>query len=250
MRRCLLVPARFVLDPKAGLRNLSIVMTLTLNYGTPVTLVGGGARDAEMLSEARALAPHLIAADGAADWLTGLGERPDAVIGDMDSIRHPDRLGEATRVVCLTEQETTDFEKCLYATEAPAYLGVGFTGRRVDHMMTVFNTMLRRPQKTVLLLGEHEVIALVPPRRKMRLTLAEGAVVSFVALMPVTGIASTGLEWPIDGLDLAPDGRTGTSNRARAAEVQFAFDRAGTLVMVGREHLVALAHALGFGREM
>ncbi|MEP3550075.1 MAG: hypothetical protein ABJN09_00090, partial [Marinomonas sp.] len=42
---------------------------------------------------------------------------------------------------------------------------------------------------------------------------AAGDVVSLMPLAPVQG-RSVGLEWPIDGLDFAPGGRIGTSNRA------------------------------------
>ena len=217
---------------------------LPLRFDRPVTLVGGGALDGAMLAEARALAPGLVAADGAADWLLGQGIRPDAVIGDMDSIRSPDRMPEATRVVHLAEQDSTDFEKCLYATEAPFYLAVGFTGRRVDHMLAVFNAMLRLADKRVVLLGEEEVMALAPPGRVLALCTGAGARVSIFPLAEVTGIRSVGLEWPVAGLTMAPGGRIGTSNRAALDRIEIGFDRPGALVMLERPALGELVRAV------
>ncbi|MEM7506765.1 MAG: thiamine diphosphokinase [Pseudomonadota bacterium] len=217
---------------------------MPLHFDETVALAGGGVLDAEMLAEARALAPYLVAADGAADRLGELGATPDVVIGDMDSIHHRERLPATTRLLELAEQETTDFEKCLYATEAPLYLGIGFSGRRMDHSLAVLNAMLRHPEKQVVLIGEVEVMAFAQPNTLMRLALHPGASVSFFPLSPVAGTHSEGLVWPIDGLEMAPDGQIGTSNAAQLAEVAFRFDRPGALVMLERCYLSALIAAL------
>ncbi|MEM6906584.1 MAG: thiamine pyrophosphokinase, partial [Pseudomonadota bacterium] len=155
---------------------------LPLKFAAPVTLAGGGALEPSMLEEARLHAPHLVAADGAADRLMGFRLTPEAVIGDLDSLKDQAALPATTRVIHLAEQESTDFEKCLYATEAPFYLAAGFNGRRVDHMLAVFHGMLRYPEKTVILIGEAEVMALVPPGRPLRLGLWPGALVSLFPL--------------------------------------------------------------------
>jgi len=53
---------------------------------------------------------------------------------------------------------------------------------------------------------------LCPP--ELHLPLAAGARVSLFPMGAVTG-TSQGLDWPIGGIDFAPDGRVGTSNRAQ-----------------------------------
>jgi len=184
---------------------------LPLRFDTAVTLVGAGALDHAMVAAAHRLAPVLIAADGGADRLAEMRLRPRAVIGDMDSIADPERWrADPATFVHLAEQETTDFEKCLYATEAPLYLAVGFTGRRIDHTLAVFHTLLRYPAKRIVLIGEHEVCALAPPGATLRLAVTPGARVSIYPLLPVTATRSRGLVWPIDGLALAPGTRIAT----------------------------------------
>lgn len=216
-----------------------------LRFGGPVTLVGGGALTPAMLAEAQAIASDVIAADGAANRLMDWGVAPCAVIGDMDSIRDADRVGASgATFVPIAEQDTTDFEKCLYATEAPLYVAAGFTGRRVDHMMAVFHALIAQPGKRVVLLGEHEVIAALAPGRTLRVHVGTGAVVSIYPLLATTGLVSDGLQWPVDGLDLAPGTRIGTSNRAIADEIAVAFDRPGALIMLPRPALAALADGL------
>lgn len=221
---------------------------LPLVFERPVTLVGGGALGRDMLDEARALAPELVAADSGADRLGEWRLVPAAVIGDMDSVAQPERWRAGpTRFMRLSEQETTDFEKCLYATRAPFYVGIGFTGARVDHLLAVLHAMLARPEKTVVLLGEAEAMALVPTGRVLRLSVEPGARVSLYPLLPVTGTRSRGLLWPIDGLAMAPGTRIGTSNAATAPQVEIAFDRPGALLMLERRYLGALAGAVTTG---
>ncbi|MEL6266620.1 MAG: thiamine diphosphokinase [Pseudomonadota bacterium] len=216
-----------------------------LSFAEPVILAGGGVLTPEMLAAARRLAGPVIAADSAADALAGLGCRPDAVIGDLDSIA--DAAAWRRRGVPvhhLAEQDSTDFEKCLYSSTAPYYVAIGFTGRRVDHMLAVFHALLRYPEKPVLLLGEEEAMALAPPGQRLSLALEAGARVSVFPLLEVGCGPSTGLVWPLDGLTLAPGLQVGTSNRAAAARVEMVFDRPGALVMLEPRFLGALRAAL------
>lgn len=219
---------------------------LPLRYDTPVTLVGGGDFDLPMIEAARRHAPALVAADGGADRLASMRLSPHAVIGDMDSLAEPERWRAGpSRFVHLAEQDSTDFEKCLYATEAPLYLAVGFTGRRVDHMLAVFHALLRYPAKRVVLMGEHEVSALARPGERLRLAVSPGARVSIFPLLPVRATHSRGLVWPVEGLEMAPGHRIGTSNEASQPVIELGFDGPGALVMLDRGALGALVGAVG-----
>lgn len=218
---------------------------LPLRFDTAVTLVGASAFDAEAIAAARRLAPALVAADSAAERLEAMRLTPQAVIGDMDSLAEPERWRRGPAAfVHLAEQETTDFEKCLYATEAPFYLAVGFTGRRMDHTLAVLHALLAYPQKRVVLVGEADVSALAPPGAVLRVPVRPGMRVSIFPLLPVTGVHSRGLAWPVDGLALAPGEKIGTSNTASQPVVEVGFDRPGALMMFEREALEALAGAV------
>lgn len=209
-----------------------------LRLDRPATLIGGGQATRGMLAEALALAPRLIAADGGANLLRDWGLRPEAIVGDMDSIEAPERFAaEGARMLRVDEQDTTDLAKCLYSVEAPAYIGVGFLGRRFDHALAALHALLARPEKRILLIGEEDVVFLVPPDWRVR--LAPGARVSFVPLRPTRGLDSEGLEWPIDGLDMEIGRRVGVSNRAVAETVAARFDGDGVAAMVERRFLRA-----------
>ncbi len=218
-------------------------MAVIVQYDEPVALIGGGRVTPQDLEWARKYAKHLVAADGGADQALGLGWVPDAVIGDFDSVSEEARTKIGSdRLFPISEQDSTDFDKCLRNVDAPLILGVGFTGRRLDHTLAAFSTLCVRADVRCVLLSEEEVIFLAPPQ--IALDLAEGAAFSLYPLGVVNG-TSTGLVWPIDGIEMQPDKRVGTSNRVDASgRVTLTVDGARMLVILPRLWADAVITAL------
>lgn len=206
----------------------------------PVTLAGGGKLRARDLKDCLARAPRLVAADGGADAVLAHGCRPEAVIGDMDSISNDGRAALSAALYPVSDQDSTDFEKCLTRISAPLVLAAGFTGRRMDHTLAVMNALARHPARRCVLVGKTDVITLAPPA--LALPLAAGTRVSLFPLAPVRG-QSDGLEWSLDGIDFAPSGQIGTSNWAVGA-VSLRFDRPAMLLFLPRDRLDLLLDAL------
>ncbi|MFC2966730.1 thiamine diphosphokinase [Acidimangrovimonas pyrenivorans] len=210
-----------------------------------VTLVGAGALTKPALAAALALAPRLVAADGGADRALALGHAPEAVIGDLDSLTPAARTTlPPDRLYRIDEQETTDFDKALRHVSAPFVLGLGFWGPRFDHGLAALNTLARHPDRACILLGGSDLCFLAP--RDLTLHLRKGSRLSLFPLAPVKG-ESAGLEWPIEGLEFAPDGRVGTSNRVVAGEVRLSFSAPRMLVILPRGQLAAAVRALAPG---
>ena len=177
-----------------------------------VTIIGGGEFRADLLEQALALAPVLVAADGGADRALEMGHMPVAVIGDFDSLSPESRAGiPADRLHRIAEQETTDFDKCLRSVRAPLVVAVGFTGARVDHGLAALTALVRHRGGPVVLLGPEDVTFLCPPA--LTLDLTPGTRVSLFPFGPATA-DGTGLRWPPDGIGFAPWDRIGTSNEA------------------------------------
>ena len=120
-------------------------------------------------------------------------------------------------------------------------IAIGFTGGRFDHQLAACSALMRFAHVPCVMLGAQEVIFHCP--NHLNLELPKGAVVSLYPLKPVTG-RSTGLRWPIDGLDLRAGGRIGTSNEASGGEVDLQMDGPGMLVMMPRDALHAVVTAL------
>jgi len=208
----------------------------------PVTLVGGGTVEEAVFAEALAIAPGIVAADGGADTVLRRGCEPLAVIGDFDSLS-PDARAviPAHKLHRIPEQESTDFEKCLAHTDAPLIVGVGFAGdSRPDHELAALNALVRHPHRRCVLIAHGMVIFLAPPL--LSLTLEADSILSLFPLGRVSG-RSEGLEWPIDGITFAPDGRVGTSNRAMG-EVTLGFDAPGMLILLPRRALAEVCASL------
>lgn len=213
-----------------------------VEYDEPVTLLGGAAVTLGQLQTALTRAPRLLAADGGANMAVEQGLIPEAVIGDFDSVSAETLAAiPADRHMRVTEQETTDFEKCLMRIRAPLILGLGFEGARADHTLAVWNALVRHPARRCIILGAADLIFAAPPGR-LTLDLPPGTRLSLFPMAPLTG-RSQGLRWPIDGLEMAPDGRIGTSNQV-TGPVTLDLPRAGMLVLLPLDQIDAAIRAL------
>ncbi|MGR3199636.1 MAG: thiamine diphosphokinase [Paracoccus sp. (in: a-proteobacteria)] len=177
-----------------------------------MTVIGGGAVGPADLAAALAVAPVLVAADGGADRALALGHPPDWVIGDLDSISGAARrMVPSDRVMIVAEHHSTLMVKCLTRISDPMIMAVGFAGLRLDHTLAAMTAIVAPGAPRVVMLASDDVVFACPPR--MTLPLMPGTRVSLFPMGPARG-ASSGLEWPIEGIEFAPGGRVGTSNRA------------------------------------
>lgn len=217
--------------------------TRLLRSPRPVTLIGGGPVDARQLALALGLAPVAVGADGGGDVALPGGAAFAAVIGDMDSIEHAAALrARGVPVHEITEQDSTDLEKCLSSVEAPLFLGLGFLGGRIDHQMAAMNALAKFADTPCVLIGGADLCFACPP--ELELEMAAGTRVSLFPMAAVTGRVCEGLRWSAAGLAMAPDARIGTSNVATGGRVRLAFDRAGMLVILPVETLGAVVERL------
>lgn len=205
-----------------------------------ITLAGGGPFGAALLRKALQFAPRLVAADGGADRLLHLGEVPEAVIGDLDSIGAAAKMRLSDRLYPIDEQETTDFDKALRSISAPFVLGIGFVGARTDHGLAVLNALVRHSDRRCLILGPRDISFVTP--LSLDLALPLGSVLSLFPMGPVRG-TSSGLRWPINGLNFASDAMIGTSNQV-TGPVSLRFDAAKMLVIVPIRSLGAVLDGL------
>lgn len=211
------------------------IMRYFRQFSHNVTLLGGGAVNSATVSECLKLAPALVAADGGADQALDLGHVPEAVAGDMDSVsdRARQAIG-ADRFVETPDQNRTDFHKTLDLIDAPLVLGVGFMGKRLDHELACYNTLVRLPEKRVILVGEVDICFHLNGPLEMSLPI--GTRFSLFPMAQVK-VRATGLVWPVDDLEMSPWGMIGTSNETNMPEVTVAADGPGLLVILPRAHL-------------
>ena len=135
----------------------------------PLILVGNGAYDTAVLAKFAPLGP-VVAVDGGYYGCRIAGITPDLLIGDMDSVAAEDLIDARTRmrVHPLAEQDSTDLEKALRHIRAPAILGFGFLGKRLDHSLAALSVLARYAhQHRVILVGSEDVLHITSGRFKM-----------------------------------------------------------------------------------
>lgn len=178
----------------------------------------------------------LLAADGGANHLARVGLRPEAVVGDLDSIRPSVRrwVGES-HVIHRGDQETTDLDKTLaYAIDERGTTRVtvlALTGGRVDHAMENLALLARWSAKATVDAWDGTT-RIMPVTGALELSLQPGQTVSLVPLGRCEGVRTAGLKWELAGEPLDLGERSGVSNVAVASTVSVACDRGALLVFV------------------
>lgn len=166
----------------------------------------------------------LVAVDAGAAWLAGLQRRPDALVGDLDSVdAELVRMLEADGVAIErhpSAKDSSDTELALaYARGcgADAIVVVGaFGGPRIDHelanLMLLVDPELSGLRDLRIVRGATVVRAM---HGGAQLPL-EGAVGDLVTLLPVSGdavgVQTAGLRYPLHGETLSIGRSRGLSN--------------------------------------
>ena len=191
-------------------------MSEKLKFDGPVILVGGADADIEFLKRHAHL--PMVAADGGANQLRRNSLVPQSVIGDLDSVTDIEHWQSVSRVIEVGEQDTTDFEKCLYLVDAPLFIAVGFSGNRLDHTLAALHVMQKLHQKKrVVLVSDDDAVCVCSETVEIGLPI--GTRVSVYPLNRIVFTSSSGLLYPLDGLVMQPGEMIGTSNASSGSQV-------------------------------
>ena len=197
-------------------------------------LLGGDGPSREIVAPYLSGIAAVVAADSGFDLALELGLQPDLVVGDFDSVtrrRELEALPPQRFRRVAADKSLTDAELGLEALEELGCVRVivaGAGGGRFDHQLAVLGLFERNRRLRVwLTAAEHmEVIA--------GTAHFSGHRHSTVSLFPlsatVSGLASRGLRWPLDGLCFQR-GFGSVSNVVMADEWQVTVGR-GRMLMV------------------
>lgn len=213
-----------------------------LTFKDPITLVGGAYVSTENFKASTQFASNIVAADGGANTCLQYGVKPDAVIGDLDSIEEKSKVQiKDDRIHFVSSQDDTDFEKSLNRINAPLIIGVGFLGDRVDHQMAVQTALVKHYNKKILLIGEHDIVFLTPP--EFSLTLENDCRVSLYPMAKCT-VVSKGLKWKTEDIVFSPLNTIGTSNCTTEDKIELFPSEPLLLTIIPRDFLIPASLAL------
>jgi thiamine pyrophosphokinase len=192
------------------------------------------------LRRAVASSDYLIGVDGGARHLRRLGLRPHVITGDFDSLSLPEReafAAEGVRILPTPDQDYTDLDKAI--TVAVDELGArvlrvfAATVGRLDHIYSALSTLIKHGRRAdIRLVDDIGETWLIDRELDLYAPDLPGRVLSLLAFGPVSGITTTGVNWPLHEESLAPGVRDGTLNRIIAERVTIRVGEGDLLVMV------------------
>jgi thiamine pyrophosphokinase len=153
-------------------------------------------------------ARYAVCCDGALSKMRELGRDPDFVVGDCDSLS-PETIAElGDKLVKIPEQETNDLSKAFHFAlkafnlKAPSVAILGATGLREDHTIgNVFHLVdFTSYVPDVEIISDYGIFSAVRGHREFSHPAKKP--VSIFAPFPGTEIISSGLDWPLEGVDL------------------------------------------------
>lgn len=211
-----------------------------------VIFVNGEVHDYTALAAWLRPGDYLIGADGGTRHILALGLRPDAVVGDLDSLEAETVTELAASGVEIERypvaKNQTDLELAIergLAAGAADILLLGALGGRLDQTLANLLILAQREWPARLRLAEGDQLAQVL-RGGQSLTLhaAPGSTVSAIPLSPaVTGITYNGLEYPLLDATLALGSTRGVSNVVASSPATITI-KEGVLLVVCVEEIV------------
>ena len=196
-----------------------------LHKSATILLVGAGPTSPAVVQSTAAHADSVVAADGGFKSARDAGLKVALVVGDMDSQAD---LPKTQAVATFSDQESTDFEKCLAVCAADVFLGVGFLGGRLDHQLAAFSALLK-DQRPVVLVDEDQLVFMVPAQFEMG--LEAGLTLGFYPMLPVQ-VTLQGVQWPLRDADMHPTGQIATSNLSSGEPLRIETDGPGLLAIL------------------
>ena len=184
-------------------------MNILYQYDT-VILVGGSIVSLNLLKLISKLHP-IFAADSGANVLVNEKINFKAVIGDMDSINKEILKNPKIETILISDQNSTDLEKCFSLVKANIFIGFGFLDLRLDHSLASLTAICKNNSaKAIILVGELDTVVWVKGEWSCNIPI--GTRVSIWPLSEQLFLNSTGLKYPLNNLKMHPLHLIGTSN--------------------------------------
>ena len=196
-------------------------------------LANGEPPTKKLLKKLLAGSQLFVCADGGANAAARHGLKPDAIVGDMDSITQATlRKFHKSEVHKVVDDYSTDLEKALaWVTDKGFHIitVAGATGGRLDHFMGNLSAMVKFSPKAVITFIDDAGEWIFIDRAK-DFALPVGSTVSLIPLTHCDGIVTKGLRWNLNFESLELGVRDATSNVVDASPVHISVAK-GNLIL-------------------
>jgi thiamine pyrophosphokinase len=176
-----------------------------MREGVGLLLLGGEGPPRHLLEPILPTVVCTVAADSGFDLARRLNIVPDLLVGDLDSLKQSRELEEYPQERIRRyprDKDDTDAElglKALWDRGIQQVVVAGGGGGRVDHLLGLF-LLFEREKTPTLWYTSREIIQVVEGTHVV--SGCQNQTVSFFPLTDtVAGMSSSGLKWPLDGLE-------------------------------------------------
>lgn len=205
-----------------------MIETLLSSYRSIIVL-NGKKLSKTLLQMIRENVP-IIAADGAAQWI-----QPNYIVGDIDSLS---TVPNHAQVISISDQETTDFEKCMKFAEGKDLLPslvMGVSGGEIDHVLGNIQTLIKHTKDlSFFFLDDYQdglKIGIPLSNGKYHTKVKPNAVISILPYCSCT-LTTRGLNWELENQVISTDGLQAIRNRAINTLVEFELAHGKALIII------------------
>ncbi|MBK8552434.1 MAG: thiamine diphosphokinase [Ignavibacteria bacterium] len=183
----------------------------------------------------------IVAADGGANYLKKIGVKPDVILGDLDSISKGTLnffQKNNSEVIKVTDQNKTDFEKCLIHCLQKGKTSIrvfGAVSLRPDHTLNNFSILKRYYKKSDIKIIT-DVFEIFFIKKETTFKYKKGEVISLLALPKADKIITTGLEYRLSNQSLEFGVKEGTLNKSISDKITISF-KSGNILLF-KKHFI------------
>lgn len=206
-----------------------------------VTIVTGGTISlSPLVQNCLRKSDYIIAADLGFESCIQLGFKPDALVGDLDSLSK-EMIQEAKSLgICIhefsCEKDETDTELAISLAlkkhPSKIYLLGALGGKRTDHLLGNIFLLLRFKSHFLNILDGDQIIFCLSENNTLSI---QGKIGDLLSLLPINGdaekIKASGLRYPLDSLTLFYGSSRGVSNIFTENQIELYLEKGKLLVV-------------------
>ena len=181
-------------------------------------------------------ADFILAADGGANYALAAGIRPDAVIGDLDSVSvHTRRMLKDVPFIEVKRQDNTDLEKGLdFARyfKVPNITIICAQGGRLDFTLSNFSSVFNYIDKANIVF-KTSTCDIYPLKKSKKFECKKGTKISLIPMGNTTNLTLKNLKYSLKNATFKI-GQTAVSNIALKNTFEVSFTKGQLLVIVNK----------------
>ena len=181
-----------------------------------VIIGNGEIKDYDFIAGKLRKGDYIVCADGGYRHAARLGVKPDVLIGDMDSLSDSENDYDGEIINLPVRKDFTDSEVCVkyvLLKDFDEILMLGFIGTRLDHTITNITLLkqIAESGKKGKITDEHNEIYYALSENVIY--GKKGDIISIIPFgQDLTGISTSGLDYPLDNENLIFGESRGVSN--------------------------------------